>query len=67
MVYAFLILLTFFSKPNESLKKTVADYLKDNLGGSTNPDDSIMLIAYDKDPVYIYENSGIRTAPTMSG
>ena len=34
------------------------DYLKENLGGSTNPDDSIMLIAYDKDPVYIYENSG---------
>ncbi len=31
MVYAFLILLTFFSKPNESLKQTVADYLKDNL------------------------------------
>ena len=31
MVHAFLILLTFLSKPNESLKKTVADYLKDNL------------------------------------
>ncbi len=31
MVYAFLILLTFFSKPNESLKKTIADYLKNNL------------------------------------
>ena len=34
------------------------DYLKNNLGGSTNPDDSIMLIAYDKDPVYVYESSG---------
>ena len=34
------------------------DYLKENLGGSTNPDDSIMLIAYDQNPVYIYENSG---------
>ena len=31
MVYAFLILLTFLSKPNENLKKTVEDYLKDNL------------------------------------
>jgi flagella basal body P-ring formation protein FlgA len=31
MVYAFLILLTFLSKPNESLKKTVEDYLKNNL------------------------------------
>ena len=31
MFYAFLILLTFISRPNENLKKTVEDYLKDNL------------------------------------
>ena len=34
------------------------DHLKENLGGSTNPDDSIMLIAYDQNPVYVYQNSG---------
>ena len=31
MVYAFLILITFLSTPNESLKKSVGEYLKDKL------------------------------------
>lgn len=34
------------------------DYLKQNLGGSTNPDDSIMRYAVNQDPIFIYENSG---------
>ena len=31
MFYAFLILLTLFSKPNENLQKRIGDYLKDKL------------------------------------
>jgi gliding motility-associated-like protein len=34
------------------------DYLTENLGGSTNPDDSIMQYAVNESPVFVYENSG---------
>ncbi len=34
------------------------EYLKNNLNGSTNPDDSIMQYAVNENPVYIYENTG---------
>ena len=34
------------------------DYLKENIGEDSNPDDSIMQYAVNESPVYVYENSG---------
>ncbi len=34
------------------------DYIKQNAEGFTSPEDSIMIVAYDDNPVYTYENSG---------
>jgi len=34
------------------------DYIKKNADGFTSPDDSIMIVAYDDNPVYTYENVG---------